>query len=665
MVPPASTTTTSPRSAPGLATGAARFLLGGAWVALFAAFVDVAVSAWGFTKRPFTWRLPLETALAHLVLGLALALLAAGLWALLARLVARLRPPGPFAHGLALGLAAYVFVFGSFLRFSAEITRTRDPGVLLRPGALLVLVGLLLVAGLLALGVHALARRFGPAGERVLPATLAACALYLAASLGAVALRPQDEPLSAGAPPVAALPSGVKNVLWIVMDTTRRDRMTVYDPTLQTTPNLARLAAEGTVFEAASSSSTFTLSSHASMLTGLSPSGHNATLRTQWLAPRVALLPVEFGRAGLATAGFVANRVLRLETGLDAGFDHYDDVVDPEVCYTTVWRLVHDVQAALAQRFKAFRGNGRPHWIENHQRSAAEENERIERWLDANGERPFFLFANYYDVHWPYLPEEPWRSKFVVPYDGPMTGYLERDDDYEPGYVATAEDNRYLLSLYDAELAYLDEQVANLLDSLERRGVLDETLVVITADHGEHFGELGKHGHDELYEPGLAVPMILRLPGVVPAGLRVSDPVQVADLFPTVLELAGLELPEGLGSRSLVPYLEREAPQPGPVIAEDFDNYQYVLKVARLGPMKLIKGFEGRAGNEQLFDLLQDPGELENLLAEDAPPLSEEMQSVLDALRAIIQGLQDPTSGGGAGELTPEALEVLRALGYI
>ncbi|MEM7024862.1 MAG: sulfatase-like hydrolase/transferase, partial [Pseudomonadota bacterium] len=126
--------------------------------------------------------------------------------------------------------------------------------------------------------------------------------------------------MAAGRDPVDALPSGVRNVLWIVMDTTRRDRMTVYDPELDTTPNLARLAAQGAVFEGASSSSTFTLSSHASMLTGLSPSGHNATLRTQWLSPRVPMLQVELGQAGLATAAFVANRVLRLEVGLEAGF---------------------------------------------------------------------------------------------------------------------------------------------------------------------------------------------------------------------------------------------------------------------------------------------------------------------------------------------------------
>ncbi len=646
----------------------AAFLTGAVVLAVLSASIDASWTVWSQANRLFDGHLLWSTVAAHVLLA---GLGALVLYPVLGPLLAWRAMSRPFRAGFGVAAGGFLAVFGPFLYVVDLVGNRSGLGHLVEP-RILVTVVLLIALGCVVGWLLAGGRKQSTVKERgPLAFSLVVIVISVAGWLSIHALR--SKPLHA--PPRrlndAVAASGIRNVLWIVLDTTRRDRMTVYDPSLETTPRLAALAKEGVVFDNASSAASFTLSSHATMLTGRHPSSHGSTHSTLFFRPGNPSLAVELRDAGLRTAAFVSNHVLRIETGITGGFGMYDDIVDPQLCYTSIWQLVHNVQATLSIWFRALRNNGQPHWFENHQRSAAEQNERIFAWLDENDDTPFFLFVNYYDAHWPYLPEPEYKERFAIPYDGPITGYAERGDDFDRsrgvgGY--TEEDARYLLSLYDAELAYLDHHVGALLDKLDALGQLDDTLVVVTADHGEHFGERNMIGHSLLYEPALAVPLILREPKNLVGGQRVADPVQAADVAPTVLDLLGLPVPDLVDGKSLLPRIPQFAhdasgtppPTDSPVIAEDNYFLDASTKMARIGALKLLVGFGEREGEEELYDLAADPAEEHNLLAPGAT-VSEEHRATLDALRAAIAALPELRTDGPAN---PKMRAALEALGY-
>jgi arylsulfatase A-like enzyme len=479
----------------------------------------------------------------------------------------------------------------------------------------------------------------------IFPAT-AATVVALSASLAA-----------ARAPDLALADSGPArpNLLLLVWDTTRSDRLQPYGHERETSPGLARLAEESLVFTDALSASTFTFTSHLSMLTGVTPNTHGAHLLDMTYDPARATSIAEVLKAqGYRTGAFVGTDVLAGRTGMRAGFDVYDDAVDPAVCDTWAWRLVHDLQSLAAKLVPALRLNGRPHWIQDFQRPGGEVLENALAFVRRDDPRPWFCFVNLYDAHWPYLPEGPGRE-LVRPYEGPVDGFLFRSDRWEEGYEIQPEDARHVADLYEAEIHDLDQLVADFLDDLDLE--LGSTAVLMTSDHGEGLGEHGTWNHDDVREPQVRVPLLLRLPAANPGGRRVEAPASGIDVMPTLLSLAGVAVPDGVEGLDLSnPEIETIAGERERWIDDrdhlDADDHHTVLYE---GPWKLVRQGVGERVRYSLFDLEADPTGFEDV--HGAHP------DVLAALTARLEARAGRDEGVSSGGETGSAA-ALKALGY-
>lgn len=336
-------------------------------------------------------------------------------------------------------------------------------------------------------------------------------------------------------PPGDLVRDDLPNIVVIVWDTVRSESLSLYGYSEPTTPGLEQLAAESVVFEHAVSPSPWTLPAHASMFTGRWP----AELSTTWLDAlddEYPTLAEVLSSRGYATGGFIANHdYTSYDSGLTRGFHAYGDYrVTFRQFVLSSWLTQTESVADLllsdswADAWSAIRQLN--FWVgvkrANHRKHADEVNAELLSWLDRTDDRPFFAFLNYFDAHGGY-----WSP---------------------PGTVArfTAEDRG--MRGYDAAISYLDGEVTALIDTLRARGVLDNTLIVVTSDHGELFGEKGLRGHaHNVYYPTVHVPLLIRGPGGVPAGLRVEAEVSTRDLSATLLDLIGVQDETGIGGSSL------------------------------------------------------------------------------------------------------------------
>jgi arylsulfatase A-like enzyme len=345
-------------------------------------------------------------------------------------------------------------------------------------------------------------------------------------------------------------PAGAPNVLLIVLDTVRADHMSLYGYKRSTTPALERIAQRGIRFAEARATAPWTLASHASMFSGRLP--HD--LNVQWRAPLRGDFPTlaEFlGAQGYATAGFVANtEYCSYDTGLDRGFTHYEDY-PVDIKHLRPLRtalLVSNAWEAISWGLWQSLGPLDPtvRWLTQPGRKDAESiNRDFVRWLShrQTSPRPFFVFLNYLDAHAPYVPPEGSAFRFGT---GPRTlfdffvlvgGWRSIDKSRLPPKY-----RELVLDSYDNCLSYLDAQLGELFDTLERRGVLEQTLVVVTADHGEELGEhsLSEHG-ESLYRPEIRVPLLIILPGRGNSRGVVRDTVSLRDLPATISDLVGMK----------------------------------------------------------------------------------------------------------------------------
>jgi arylsulfatase A-like enzyme len=314
---------------------------------------------------------------------------------------------------------------------------------------------------------------------------------------------------------------------------------------------------------------------------------------------------------------------------------------------------------------------------------AVSTNRRIAWWLDEvrSARAPFFLFVNYIDPHFPYTPPEPYRSRFLRPenresasrFNARALKRIPPPMRLDPGVLAALRD------LYEGEVAFLDSVVGGLLEDLRRRGLADDTIVVVTSDHGENLGEHDLLFHQfSVHESLLRVPLVLVYPKGVPPG-RVSTPVSIADVYPTLLGLAGLDVshktvlagrdllgpPAALASeRSILAEYQRPIASLHKLRAEpdkplDESYFKRDLKSIRRGGLKLLWASDGR---HELYDLVEDPWELRNLIAErveDARALESELSRVGATLK--------PVAGVSAegSQLDENTRRELRALGYV
>ncbi|HET7746608.1 MAG TPA: sulfatase-like hydrolase/transferase [Vicinamibacteria bacterium] len=423
-----------------------------------------------------------------------------------------------------------------------------------------------------------------------------------------------------GAPSGAATRS--PSVVLLVMDTVRRDRLGLYGYRAATSPHLDALSREAVVFDRAYASSTYSLPSHASLLSGLPPSAHGARPAGDpgdvWVggAPHhpldagVETLAERLAARGYRTGGVVGNSVFLADwTGLSRGFQAYACTPRRGYGYVPLVRplVMHSgLLSADAYPYAA-------HWPADRLVDVAIG------WLSAVDERPFFLFMNLMDAHAPYA----WH--------GPPFG---RDDS----------------GRYDSSIRFADAQIHRLLEAVRERGRFDDTVVVVTADHGELFGEKGRTGHPAfLYEAMLRVPLLLRLPGGR-AG-RVARPLalhHVASLIEHALE----------GARTAEAVTAGLPPEPV-LLAENWRRERETGRVVHeravyAGALKLVVRGDRP---HQLFDVAADPAEEHDLFAtrkDAATAIAGQMMA------AVTPG----TRRGTAPPLDPEMVERLRSLGY-
>ena len=437
---------------------------------------------------------------------------------------------------------------------------------------------------------------------------------------------------------------GSMNVILIVLDTVRAESLGLYGYGRDTSPNLARLARRGVRFDRAFSTAPWTAPSHASLFTGCWP--HE--LSVGWNRPldgsRATLAETLAGR-GYSTAGFVANTTYcSYETGLDRGFAHYEDydvtLRGILLCSSLVQRTLNFVHKhpALARRL------GDDGSSAGDRKDAARINRDFLGWLDGRGDgkRPFFAFLNYYDVHHPYLSPEPeLGASFGKKPESPgdfrlLKTWWERDKRrIKPVEVELARDS------YDRCIAYLDDQLGRLFDELGRRGLMESSVVVVTADHGEHLGERRLFGHGtSVYRPELHVPLLMVAPGLVPGGRTIDEPVSLRDVPSTVLGLVGADSP--LPGQSLARFWSEGSEykmDPVLILSEiesppDDDPNRGESPAAR-GPMTSVVDREyhyirGGDGREELYDLRRDPGEARDLAR------SPEQAATLGRFRASL-----------------------------
>ncbi len=447
------------------------------------------------------------------------------------------------------------------------------------------------------------------------------------------------------------------NLLLLVLDTCRSDRLEPYGCERPTSPGLQELAREALVFEDSLSSSSFTFTSHLSLLTGVRPSTHGARLANMRYDPaRAASIAALLAEQGYRTAAFVGTDVLCGRTGIGAGFEHYDDAVDPAVCETFAWRAVHDLQSLAAGLVPALRFDGRPHWIQDFQRPADEVLARARAWIGRRDPRPWFCLVNLYDVHWPYEPRGRGRELLVRPYDGPVDGRLFRSHEWVAGYRMDAADVRHVSDLYEGEVFDLDHAVSAFLDGLELgRG---KTAVLVTADHGEGLGEEDTWNHDGIREPQVRVPLLLRLPEPRPSGARSAAPVTGLDVAPTLLGLAGLVPPPAMEGLDL---LRQPVPEHRERWIEDRDHLDPadVRLALYRGPWKLARLGAGADARYELYDLSSDSVGTRDV-SRDNPGLFAELVQCFERVHGPAAD-ERPTASREAAV----ASDALQGLGYV
>jgi choline-sulfatase len=424
--------------------------------------------------------------------------------------------------------------------------------------------------------------------------------------------------LAAPARPPSGAARPARSALLISVDTLRADCIGALGGPVPT-PGMDGLAREGVLLEQATTPVPSTGPAHASLLTGLYPWRHGTLRNAVPMDPRIPTLAEWARSSGRATAAFVSSYILDRRFGFHQGFDTY--VFEPDQSY-------------------AWRGQEREHFwaLGEHTTRAAMD------WITRHAGEPFFVWVHLFDPHAPYLPPPGWGLSPDSPVD--------LDGKSLPSGVEDRDELARMIRAYRGEVRYADAQVARLVERLRLLDILDQTAVVLTADHGEGLGDHGvlEHGVD-LYDELVRVPLIVRAPGV-PAGRRLAGPAQLEDVAPTLLALLGAPEPAGLDGVNLLPWLRGEvaaSPRAACVGQRRPLPGRPELYYERRWPEKWIGS---RDGDGARFQLERDPGERGGR-PEGAPP------------RALVSALAGATAAGRAVDSDPEAQRALEALGYL
>lgn len=475
------------------------------------------------------------------------------------------------------------------------------------------------------------------------------------------------------------------DVLWIVLDTARADRMSLYGYTKPTTPFLQRLAGETRVYDRAISNGMWTVPSHASMFTGRPVREHGMSLGARALLPRFRTVAELLDEHGYQTVLLTNNPLLTTRTMLARGF----------VDRFTVFTYMRSLRFSL-ERWVENLGMIPPlPWLDRDY-GAALTNHLAAGWLREHRERPVFMFVNYMEAHLPYRSPRRYRAQFLSDeavrrsyalrrrVHGEIENWLHEHAIIE-GYDDMPQlDRDTLCGQYDAGLRYLDDRIAELLDLFAAAGRLDNTLVIITGDHGEYLDTHNMWSHHFLtYQDVVHVPLIIRPPGGG-RGRRIERVAQLTDLYTTVLratlgaaavtptpraiDLLAADADTASAAGSAPRYAVAECYGPGKKLEDQLlalrdraFRHRACKQLAVVGPR--FKYVESSDGQLELFDLTADPGELHNL-ATTSPESMRPLAAYLARWKRAVPKF-DVRAAQPGGQWSPDVLKQLGALGYV
>jgi arylsulfatase A-like enzyme len=470
----------------------------------------------------------------------------------------------------------------------------------------------------------------------------------------------------------AAAEGAPQGIIVIQADTLRPDHLPVYGHTRETTPFLAQLASEGTVFQNAYAQAGWTKVSTPSIMTGLYPSTHGVAKLDDRLPASATTLAEVYRAAGHATLSLSSVMFTGQFTNLHQGFEE-----------------LHEASST---------GDPGPYAS----KTARDYVDRAIAWIERHRDEPFFIYLHVFDPHSPYEPRRPYdtlwadismrdehirqrealRKTIAAPFLAGR-GMATREEmikaEVDPArYIAYDKD------WYDSSIRGMDAEIARLMQRLRTAGLDNKTAVVFLSDHGEEFHEHGRMWHGQsVYTEMMRVPLIVRWPGQVQAR-RIEEPVQLIDVMPTLLDISRLSHPEGLQGQSLLPLLRvngnrgpetaaaNDGWRPRPVVMEkrpegspEFPNATESAAIID-GHWKLIHNTirPAHLAEFELFDVAKDPFD-QNNLADQHPDVVKRLAKALEGFRGMASGAKLKPDSEAAGSMTPEQLQRLRSLGYI
>ncbi len=445
--------------------------------------------------------------------------------------------------------------------------------------------------------------------------------------LAALACGPAPPPAPKSAAELRGAYAGT-NVLVTLIDAAAAGHLASYGYERETTPFLDELAAESVRFADVTASAPYTLASVASLFTGEHSDVHRVLEAGDALPPGLPLLAERFARAGYATHAVSTNAHVHGRFGFDRGFE----------TFVHVWPQL---------------AAGAPHAV------PPEALEALRAFLAASRAAPFFAYWHVMPPHAPYAPPPPHAEAFAAHVRDLSVGSIPHLTPLARGaYVPSADERRAIVDLYDSSLHYVDSVLRDVRGWLESEDLLDETIWIVTSDHGEAFGEHGVYQHaGTVYEEMVRVPLLIRLPGAHLGGTTIAAPAALVDLVPTLVELCDLGAPATLSGVSLVPALAGEQlTRRMPIVTRTAGPGP--LTAIRLGDLKLIHG--AQTGGLALYDLAADPHERRNLRASRQTD-ARELYEWLDLWWKRVRTRRDPAN---RVEVPREIEERLHELGY-
>lgn len=444
----------------------------------------------------------------------------------------------------------------------------------------------------------------------------------------------------------------VSHVILITIDTLRKDALSAYGGERVETPTIDGFASDGVLFENAYSSSSWTLPSFSSIMTGLPVTVHKTARADSMLQDEFTTLAERLRDSGYHTAAIVDNFFLHPEYNVGQGFIEYD-------YHPKRQKAINSFGATVVNKLS-------PGFLRNYT-STRELTDISVKWLKENRDRDFFLWLHYYDPHLPYAPPWEYISKDAVKDDG--IGYIfDSIKEVRSGHFSPNEAQRkWIRELYDAEVRYVDHELGRFIAALKQYGIYDDALIILTSDHGEEFWDHGgfEHGHT-LYNEVINVPLVIKLPGMK-SGERRSEEVGTRSIPATVLDVAGVEHgSDSMMAESLTPLLQegRAGYSLPPITSTGVLYYENKESVVFWGS-KFIRSMV--SGHEELYDLKTDPGERNRLPLAQNGGLADKGRGLLseDREEAGKAGRELGVSEAKKVDLDNEKKEQLKALNYL